>query len=163
MDIMINYTLIIVVCLAIGCAIKGFKTGMMKEILSFITVIVAVGCIVIAVYAAGQYMDHNYMFFVAAVIIILLIMVFLNVGKLLVWPLKILSKLPLVKWIDKLAGIVIGVAKSLLYTWTAFIVIPIVDQPFISNIVNENVANSQLLTWIHSNNYMITWFQQFLG
>lgn len=84
------------------------------------------------------------------------------VSRILVWVvdmvLGIASKLPIIGSVDRLLGFVCGGARGILFSWivltvVSLAVIPNLDVDFVSMI-----AQSQLLTWLQENNFILRMF-----
>lgn len=67
----------------------------------------------------------------------------------------ILTEIPIVKGIDKVGGLVFGMAQAVLITWIAMIVITLLSAfPWGTDLM-KNIDDSIILTYIYKNNYFL--------
>ena len=72
--------------------------------------------------------------------------------------LKIASKFPLIGSLDKLLGLVCGAAKGILICWIVLAVVSMVVIPNANVDFASMIQESQLLTWLQNNNYILKMF-----
>lgn len=153
----INLMLIIVVIAFICKIIDGYKKGMTKEIISFVSLIVL--CIVGALVAGGinNYFDHKY--FNVAVMVLLLALV--GIAQLVFIPAKLVAKLaklvaklPVIHSVDKLLGIVFGGLEAVLILWTVYTLIMMMNMGVTGQVILSYTEDSKILTWFYQHNYL---------
>ncbi len=146
--------LIIVVIAAVCKTADGYKKGMTKEIISFVSLIVL--CIVGALIAGGvnNYFDGK--FFNVAVMVFLLALVGIihHLLGVVFFPAKLVAKLPVIHFADKLLGIVFGVLEVVLILWTIYTMIMMMDMGMIGQVVLSYTEDSKILTWFYQHNYL---------
>ncbi len=155
----INIVMIVaVVMLALKMA-SGYKKGMVKEIIMLVTLILT--CITIALIANGlkNYTSGH----VVNVIIVIVLLSILGVVHLLLKPLflsaKLISKLPVVSWLNKLLGVVAGAAETVLMLWTLYFFVSIMDLGPIGARILQDTKDNGILLWFFQNNYLTTFLQ----
>ena len=150
----INIMLIIVVIAAVYKVADGYKKGMTKEIISFVSLIIL--CIVGALIAGGvnNYFDGK--FFNVAVMVFLLALVGIihHLLGLFFFSLKLVAKLPVIHFADKLLGIVFGVLEVVLILWTVYTMIMMMDMGMIGQVILSYTEDSKLLAWFYQHNYL---------
>ncbi|MBE5925915.1 MAG: CvpA family protein [Lachnospiraceae bacterium] len=67
----------------------------------------------------------------------------------------VIAKLPLVKEVNKLAGVAVGLAEGLIVVWIFFIVVTALTSTEFGQIVMEQVKNNQILSFIYDNNLLL--------
>jgi len=105
-------TLIIIGLIFIWRMVIGFKKGMVQELLSLVAGIVAGICMILILGAVGSYFENDIGRTVKIVIALLAVCVVYRLVNTLFVSIKLVSKLPIVKSVDKLLGIVVGFAEA---------------------------------------------------
>lgn len=139
--------------------IDGYKKGMVKEIISFVSLIVL--CVVVLLIGNGlrSYVERQ---FVNVIIMILLLCVLGIVHHLLglvFFSAKMIIKLPIVNWLDKVLGIVVGILETVLILWTIYTFLGVQDMGMLGKLVLESTAENPVLVWIYEHNYLAKWIQ----
>ena len=155
-----NLLLIIVAVLLLCNMVSGYKKGMVKSIISFVSLIVL--CIVVALIGNGlkSYFDGE---FLSVVIMVLLLCVLGIVHHLLgvvFFSAKMITKLPIVHSLDKLLGVVVGVLQTVLILWTIYTLAMILDMGMVEQYLFEYTQKSGILLWFYENNYLAHWVEQ---
>lgn len=68
---------------------------------------------------------------------------------------KALCKLPIVKWIDKFGGAIIGIVKGVIYIWVFFLVLSITGTFTWSQDLTAQVMQSDILKLLYDNNMLL--------
>lgn len=150
----LNIMLIIVVVAALFKVVDGYKKGVVKEVVSLISMVVL--CVVAAMLAYGVSSYHDGKVFNVIVITILLTLL-LTVHHLLglvFFSAKLIAKLPVVHFVDKLLGIVFGVFEVVLVLWTLYAFMMMMDIGGIRQVILSCTERSRMLTWIYEHNYL---------
>lgn len=157
-----NILLIIVAILMICKMVDGYKKGMVKEIISFVSLIIL--CVVLALLANGvsSYFDKKYVNVVLAVILLVVIGVVHHLLGVLFFSAKMVVKLPIVNWVDKLLGIVVGMLEIILILWTVYTFVMFMDLGMIGNQIVEYTKESNILLWFYDNNYLAYLLENFV-
>lgn len=104
--------LIIIGLIFIWRMVIGFKKGMVQELLSLVAAVVAGVCMVLILGAVGSYFEDDIGQVIKTVLVLLAVCVVYRLVNILFTSLKLISKLPIVKSVDKLLGIVVGFAEA---------------------------------------------------
>ena len=148
---------IMVVIVIIAVAVKmvdGYKKGMIKEIISLVSMVIL--CVVAALLANGVSSYHDGKIFNVIVMGALLAALGIvhHLLGLVFFSAKMLSKLPVVHFVDKLLGIVFGAFEIILVLWTIYTFIMMMDLGVIGQVVLAYTEESEILTWIYRHNYL---------
>ena len=116
-----NILSIIVLIVLILKMAEGYKRGMVKEIISFVSLLVL--CVVVALIGCGMqsYMEKEFLGVVIAVFLLCLLGIAHHLLGVVFFSAKLISKLPIIHWADKLLGIVAGALETVVILWTVFI------------------------------------------
>ena len=161
-----NILLIVVAVAALCKAIDGYKKGMIKEIISLVSMIVL--CVVAGLIAFGAkgYMSGRVAGVVIAVLLLCLIGIAHHLLGVVFFSAKVISKLPVIHFVDKLFGIVFGVFEVVLILWTIYTFI-LMGNPgnlgVVAGIISEYTADSSILTWIYRHNLIAIGIENIIG
>lgn len=106
--------LIIIALIFIWRMTVGFRKGMVQEIISLIAMAVAGVCVLLIFGAIGSYLNREIGKVVQMVIVLLVVCAVYRLIHVLFTSLELISKLPVIKWLDKMLGIVIGAGEAAL-------------------------------------------------
>lgn len=150
----INFMLIIVWIAVVYKGADGCKKGMVKEIISFVSLIVL--CIVGALIAGGvnNYFDGKYFNVAVMVFLLALVGIIHHLLGLAFFTAKLVAKLPVIHSVDKLLGIVFGVLEVVLILWTVYTLIMMMDMGAIGQVVLSYTESSKILAWFYQHNYL---------
>ncbi len=135
----------------------AYKRGIVKEIIMLVSLVIF--CVMAALitnalksYQQGQIFNAILMFFMLSL---------LGVVQLVLKPIffsaKLVVKLPIVSWVDKMLGILAGVLETVLLLWTLDFFVMIMDMGGISEQLLEWTRGNFVLRWFFENNYL-AWF-----
>lgn len=150
----INFLLVAVVILAVYKVADGYKKGMVKEIISLVSM--AVLCAVAALIAGGisNYNSGKIFNVIVTVVLLLLVVIAHQLLKVVFFSAKLLSKLPVVHFVNKLLGVVFGVFEVILLLWMVYTLVMMMDLGVIEEIILSYTRESSLLVWLYEQNYL---------
>lgn len=159
----INILLIIVVIAAIVKICDGYKKGMVKEIISLVSL--AVLCGVAALLASGinSYHSGNIFNVVVTVVLLALLGIMHHLLGLIFFSAKLISKLPVIHFVNKLLGIVFGVFEVILLLWTVYTFVMMMDLGAIGQMIISYTEDSAVLTWFYRHNYLAYGIEKLLS
>lgn len=150
----INLMLIIVVIAVVYKVADGYKKGMTKEVISFVSLIVL--CIVGALIAGGvnNYFDGKFFNVAAMVFLLALVGIIHHLLGVVFFSAKLVAKLPVIRFVDKLLGIVFGGLEVVLILWTIYTMIMMMDMGAVGQVILSYTEDSKALTWFYQHNYL---------
>ena len=107
-------SLIVIGIIFIWRIAAGFRKGMVQEIISLIAMAVAGVCIVLILGAIGSYMNQEIGRVVQLILGLLVVCLVYRLVHILFTSFELISKLPIIKGLDKLLGGVLGFAEAAL-------------------------------------------------
>ena len=138
---------------------SGYKRGMVKEAIMFFSLIVT--CIMAALITNGMKSYQQGRVFNTVLMILMLTL--LGVVQFLLKPVffsaKLVVKLPIVSWADKLLGVLVGVLETVLLLWTLDFFVLIMDMGAISEQILEWTRGNIVLTRLFESNYLALFLQ----
>lgn len=155
-----NILLIIAGVILLYSVVDGYKKGMVRSIISFISLIIL--CIVVALVGNGlrSYFDGEILNVVIMVLLLCVVAIVHHLLNVLFFPAKLITKLPIVKSLDKILGILVGVLETVLILWTVYTFVVILNMGVIGQLLLEYTEESPVLLWFYQNNYLAYWVQQ---
>ena len=151
-----NWLLIIAILILIWRIAEGIHRGMVKEIVSFVSLVVLSIAIALVATGIGKYFEKD---FVSMVMVILMLLVLCIVHRLLslfFFSAKLIAKLPVIHSIDKLLGAVIGVLETILLIWTVYSLIMAFGMGMLGEQILEYARGSQILRGLYKYNLLQT-------
>ena len=155
----INIFAIIMLAVLVFKIWDGYRKGMVKEIVSFISLVFL--CLVAALMANGlsSYFDGKFLNVVVAVVLLALLSIAHHIINVVVFPAKLLAKLPVVHSLDKILGVAVGILESVLILWTIYTFVMMMDLGMIGEFIVQCTAENPILTWFYRYNQLAGWLQ----
>ena len=150
----INIMLIVVIIAAIFKIADGYKKGMVKEIVSLISMIVLCGVVALIAGAVSSYHDGKVFNLIITVVMLALLGIVHHLLGVVFFSAKLVSKLPVIHFLDKLLGVVFGVFEVVLVLWTIYTFVMMMDLGAIGQMLLSYTEESSVLTWIYRHNYL---------
>lgn len=149
-----NITLIIVLVIFILTIVHGYKKGMTKEISGLVSwaVTLFVMSLIIMLYTSFRANEGKNM--VVTIIILVAVALVNGVIRLFLKPIKLVAKLPILKFLDQLLGIVIGVAEGFLIVWLMYVLNESGLFGRFGEMIITDTSRSQILSLIYEYNYL---------
>lgn len=104
--------LIIIAIIFIWRIVAGFRRGMVQEIISLIAMAVAGLCIILILGAIGSYLDKEIGKTIQMVFVLIAVCLVYRLVHILFTSLELISKLPIIKGVDKLLGALVGFVEA---------------------------------------------------
>lgn len=150
----LNLLLIIVLVVMICGMVDGYKKGMVRSLITFISLIITCVVVVLLGNALNNYFDGNIINVIILVFMLCLIGIVRHLLGVVFFSAKVISKLPIVHWLDKLLGIVVGILETVLILWTIYTTIMFMDLGIVGQQILDLTQESQFLSWLYQNNYL---------
>ncbi len=106
--------LIVIAIIFIWRITAGFHKGMIQEIISLIAMVIAGACVVLILGAVGSYLNQEIGKTIQMVAVLAVVCLIYRLVHILFTSLELISKLPIIKGVDKLLGAVVGLAEAAL-------------------------------------------------
>jgi len=149
-----NIMVIIVLLFLIYKVVDGYKKGMVKEIISLVSLLLI--CIVVVLIGSGlhSYMQHQIVGVVVAVLLLAVLGIAHHLLGVVFFSAKMLSKLPVVNFANKLLGMIVGALETLVLLWTIYSLIMMFNTGALGQLILQWTKESQLLTYVYQNNML---------
>ena len=155
-----NILLLVVTALLIIKIISGSKLGMVREVISFVSLIALSLFVILVGKGLQSYVDGEIFSLVAVVFLLGILGIFHHLLGVVFLPAKLLSKLPIVRTGDRILGIGVGILETILILWTTYTLIMMLDIGVVGTWVLELTADNPILTWFYEHNYLRYWIEQ---
>lgn len=150
----INVLLIVFAIVLVYSSVEGYKKGMVKAVISFVSLIIT--CIVVALLgnALKSYYDGEIFNVVVMVLLLCVVGIVKHLLGVIFFSAKVISKLPIVSWVNKLLGIVFGILETVFILWTIYTFIMMLDMGVVGQLLLDYTGDSQILSWLYRHNYL---------
>lgn len=149
-----NWLLIGALIILVWRIAEGVRRGMVKEIISFVSLIVL--CLVVGLLgtALSRYMEKDIASMIVAVILLLLVLLVHKLLGIVFFSAKLMAKLPVLHTADKLLGAVIGVLETVIILWTLFTLVMTFDMGVAEQFIVAYTNDSGVLTFLSKYNLL---------
>lgn len=149
-----NVVLLVVIALLLIKILDGYKRGMVKELISLITLCLM--CIVVVILIAGLHFvrESESAGILVAVFLLMLLGIAHHVLRLIFFSAKLITKLPVISFGNKLLGMVVGALEVLLLLWTVYTFTMYFDLGVIDDMIVEGTKESTILTKVYEFNLL---------
>ena len=147
-----NIMLILAVICVLFTIADGYKKGMVKEIVSLVTLIIMGIMIVLISKGLHSYMEKEVVGVIIAVVLMALLGVVHHLLNVVFFSAKMISKLPVIHWVNKVFGAVFGVLEVILILQIVYVFIMYFGLGMIGQQILEYTRESVVLTKIYQYN-----------
>lgn len=158
-----NLLLICAIILLVFNVVSGYKKGMVRQVISLISLVVLCTVAVLIANGLNSYYDGK----ILNVVIVILLLVVLGIAHhflgVVFFSAKMISKLPVVHWLDKLLGIVSGALETVLLLWTLYTFAMMMDLGMIGQLILNYTAENKILLWFYQHNYLAYLVEQLVS
>lgn len=152
--ILLNLPFLIAMAFFILFCVRAIKDGFVNELFSFICAIIATFAIALLAIAVHGVFDNQRIQFVIAIVLLILLGIIKKMLNLLFSPIKLAAKLPIVKIIDKVVGIVMAALEAILLVWAVYCVVIIVGAGSMGDWILRCVRANPLMKALYEYNYL---------
>ena len=152
-----NLLAVIVLIVLIWKIVDGYKRGMVKEIISFISLIVL--CVVVVLIGTGlkSYLEKELAGVAAAVLLLAILGIVHHLLGVVFFSAKMIVKLPVVHWLDKVLGMAVGALETVLILWTVYSFIMTFGLGMVGQQILAYTEENAVLSWLYRYNYLAAW------
>ena len=158
----LNIVLIAVLAAALIKMVDGYRKGIVKEVISLVSLIVLSVVAALIAYGVTSYHDGRRFNVIEIVSLLIMLLTAHHLLGLVFFSAKLAAKLPVVHLVDKLLGILFGVFEVVLVLWTIYAFMMMMDIGAIGQTILSCTEKSRLLTWIYAHNYLAKGIEGFL-
>ena len=115
-----NWLLIIIIAILIWRVVEGIHRGMVKEIISFVSLTFLCGAAILVWNILNNYMQKDILKIIVATLLLLILLITHKILGIVFFSAKLLSHLPVIHSANKLLGAFIGVLETILIIWILF-------------------------------------------
>lgn len=163
MDIQINFVLCGVALFLLLSAAGGYQKGLVKSVISILTILIALFAVGLIVTIISSYAGKQFAELITAIALLMILLMVSQLSRLIFASFKFLSKLPVISWVDKLAGFCFGFGKGILSVWIFFMLLVMFSSNSISEYILAAVKDSELLQYLYENNFIMELLMIFIG
>lgn len=149
-----NLLVVVFLILLVWRMSAAYKRGMVKEIISFVSLLVLSVAVTLIGTAVLSYLEHDILSLVIAVVLLVVLCVANQIVSVFFFSAKVLAKLPIVSFANKLCGVIIGALETVLILWTLYTLLVTIDMGAIGQQVLVWVQENPILTFLYEYNYL---------
>lgn len=153
-NITINAMVIIVAVLCLIKFLDGYHKGFVKEVISLVSLFFMGIVVVILCRGLQSYMKKEVVGVVVAVILFTVAGIIHHFLSLVFFSAKLVSKLPVVSLVDKLAGAVFGVLEILVALNVLYILVGYYGLGDVGLKIMDCTRDSEILTFFYNHNFI---------
>lgn len=133
-------------------AYRGHCKGIAMEIASLISVLLSLLGMALIIRIVGSYLEKNTSGIVQALVFFVALAFLAQIVKLLITSLKIITKIPVIHFLNGFLGMIVGIAEGLVVVWALFIVITKYDIAGQSAGWLSQIAENDILFYVYTKN-----------
>ncbi len=152
-----NILLIILLVILVWRIADGYEKGMVKEIISLVSLIVMSLVLALLAVILKGYLDKQFVNIIVAVILLLILCIAHKLVGIIFFSAETLSKLPIIHSLDKILGAVLGIVETVVIVWMTYTVFCIFDMGVVKDQFFQYVRESRILTYLYEYNYLLKW------
>lgn len=149
-----NWLLIVAALILIWRIAEGIHRGMVKEIISFVSLIVLCLAVGLLGTALSKYFEKDIISMVVAISLLLVLCIAHRLLSLVFFSAKLVSKLPVIHSMDKVLGAAIGILETVLLVWTLYVVIDVVGMGMVGKQLLQYASDSYVMRFLYHHNYL---------
>ena len=147
-----NIVFFVALLILIGGGLKGYKRGFVEELNTAVALVMALIAAVMFIVAVKGYMDHATLRTILGIVCLTVVVLVYKIVDFVLSTLKIISSIPVIRGVDKLAGFGAGILEAVVLIWIVFIIIVIFELGGISGYILADIKENRLLTYLFQNN-----------
>ena len=162
-EIQMNLMLIVAAVCVLVKIVDGYKKGMVKEIISLVTLIIMGIMVVLISKGLHSYMEKEIVGVVITVILLALLGVVHHLLGVVFFSAKMITKLPVVHWANKVLGAVFGALEVILILQIIYVFIMYFGLGMIGQQILEYTRESAVLTKVYQFNIVARLVEKLMG
>lgn len=156
----INILTIAIVVILICMIMDGYKKGMVKSLISLVSLMITCVVLFLIGNALGSYFDGRIFNLILTLLLLGAIGILHHLLNVAFFSAKLVSKLPIVHSLDKILGIVVGILETVLIIWTIYTFNVFRDLGTLGQVIVDYTRDSKILTYLYENNYLAYLIEQ---
>ena len=149
-----NILLIILGLIMIWRIVVGAKRGLVKELFGLVNLIFVSLVLTLAALIYRGYIMGSRIELLPLIIALVVLSIVYAIIKLVFSPAKLVAKLPLIKSVDKVLGVIIGAAEVVVAFWVLSCIIKYMDIPQLEAYVMPMIQSNAILSNLHAHNLL---------
>lgn len=149
-----NILLIVMTVIMLWRVGAAVKKGIVREAIAFVNVLFVVLVVGLVSMIVNAYHAKEFFAIVMMGLVIVAISIIYSVIKIVVFPAKIITKLPVVSSVDKICGVVMGVLEALLMFWGLCYAVMYIDFGTLNEQILIMINESKVLTLLYQYNLL---------
>lgn len=157
----INILWIIAVVSIVFGAMTGFRRGLVEGIMRLVTSLLGIVVLTILAKGIGNFLQGSYVNVLMALILLAVLRIFHRIGKLILDSCKLVSRLPVIHSLDKVAGLLLGLTEVVVFIWLVFLFVGVMNPFGLQEWFMDQVNQSVFLSILYKLNGLVLLLQIF--
>jgi len=152
MDIKINALFIIISLIVMGAGIRGFSRGFTHTLSSLIGTILGLISLIMFAVTVNGYLTKEYYRVMVGIMCLIIALLVNRIVDFILTSLKVLTKLPIIKSLDRICGFLLGIIEGVIIFWILGIVIVAYGAFGFEEIIKQQIVEQEILSFLFNNN-----------
>ncbi len=150
-----NMIVIVLLILVPAQIILGYRSGLVKGIQKFIGWVTLGLVFVLVEMMIRFYKAANQTDVLICLILLVIVLLVWRVIRTVLLPAKMLSRLPVIKGVDKLLGMILGILEVMILLWLLDALLLNYTMGNMGSQLNQWMQENEFLRWMYENNYLL--------
>ncbi len=158
-----NWLVAALLATAITNIVSGYKKGFIKELINCLSLLVLSVVVVLLAAVMNNYADKQFMQMLTVIIMLFILIIGYNIVKKVLSGAKLLTSLPVISVLNKLAGGIFGVLETVVFVWFVFCLLGLFDLGAINEYIHPCIQENSILTYLYNNNLVAILGEKIMG
>lgn len=140
--------------------IQGYQKGFADNIIGFTSGMIGIIVLFVLAKGLGNFLQGNMLNVIVALIILFGIRLIYKIVRLILDSCKLVSEVPVIKQIDKVAGMILGLFQGVFSVWVFFAVGGYFHFWFFEKWISMQIDDSKILSILYHTNYLVYWLSK---
>lgn len=150
-----NMVVIVLLVLVPLQIVLGYRSGLVKGTQKFIGWISVGLAFVLIEMMLRFYKNSSKTDALICLILLVILLLAWRIIKTVLLPAKMISKLPVIKVVDKLLGVVLGILELMILLWLLDALLLNYSMGSVGALLNNWMQENEILRWMYENNYLL--------
>lgn len=155
MNMNMNMIVIVLLILVPAQIILGYRSGLVKGIQKFIGWVTLGLVFVLVEMMIRFHKAANQIDVLICLILLVIVLLVWGVIRTVLLPAKMLSRIPVIKGVDKLLGMILGILEVMILLWLLDALLLHYTMGNVGSQLNQWMQANKFLRWMYENNYLL--------
>lgn len=152
--VLINIPFLVACLLLIIKIPTSIKRGFVKELCSVVSIIIASVLVLLIAFAIKKYVNQERLVFCISVVLLILLLIIYKIIDLGLTTLKLISKLPVVSFFNKIIALPFAIFEVVVLIWAVYCLVMVLDAGALGTWIMNCVRVNPIMKFLYQYNYM---------